>query len=107
MGTLKDSMSDTVRTDIARRVVGEYQRMPYSNFTTGNSFTNFYDVEGVLTNSNAAIFMAIATFSSLTNPSSVINTDTNNGLLLSVTVRHVRDTNSRTRYSQILVNSAQ
>jgi uncharacterized protein (TIGR02598 family) len=104
MGTLKDSMSDTVRSDIARRVVGEYQRMPYSNLLSGTSVTNFYDVEGVPTNSSSGIFMAIV---SLSNAPSLITTDTNNALMLSVTVRHFRDTNSRTRYSQMLVNSAQ
>jgi uncharacterized protein (TIGR02598 family) len=105
MGTLKDSMSDTVRSDIARRIVGEYQRMPFTNFTEGTSVTNFYDVEGVPTNSNSAIFRAIVNLSSLTNP--LITTSTNNALMLDVTVQHFGDTNSRTRYSQILVNSAQ
>ena len=107
MGTLKDSMSDTVRSDIARRVVGEYQRMPFTNLTNGTSATNFYNVEGVLTNSNSAIFRAIVNLTSLTNANSAITADTNNALMLVVTVQHFGDTNSRTRYSQILVNTAQ
>jgi uncharacterized protein (TIGR02598 family) len=103
MGTLKDSMSDTVRTDIARRIVGEYQRMPYSSLVAS---TNFFDSEGVrLASSNAeTIFLAIAT---LSNPPSLIGTDTNTARLFTVTVRHIRDTNSRTSYSQMLVNTAQ
>jgi uncharacterized protein (TIGR02598 family) len=104
MGTLKDSMSDTVRSDIARRVVGEYQRMPYSNLRSGTSVTNFYDVEGIPTNPISGIFMAIV---SLSNPPSLMALDPGNALMLIVTVQHVRDTNSRTRYSQMLVNSAQ
>ena len=103
MGTLKDSMSDTVRSDIARRVVGEYQRMPYSNLVAS---TSFFDSEGGrLASSNAeTIFIAIAT---LSNPPSLISADPNNARMLVVTVQHFRETNSRTRYSQMLVNSAQ
>lgn len=105
MGTLKDSMSDTVRSDIARRIVGEYQRMPYSNLAYGTSVTNFYDMEGVqTTNSSSRIFEAIVT---LTDPPSLITENSTNALMLVVTVRHFADTNSRTRCSQMLVNSAQ
>jgi uncharacterized protein (TIGR02598 family) len=104
MGTLKDSMSDTVRSDIARRVVGEYQRMPYSNLISGTSVDYYYDAEGVATNKAGVIFMATVT---LTNPPSLITENSNNALMLVVTVQHFGDTNSRTRYSQILVNTAQ
>jgi uncharacterized protein (TIGR02598 family) len=107
MGTLKDSMSDTVRSDIARRVVGEFQRMPYSNLISGIPKEYFYDVEGGVADSKSAIFKATVTLTSLSDLNSVITTDSNNALMLSVTVQHVSDTNSRTRYSQMLVNTAQ
>ena len=107
MKNLRQSMDDTVRADIAKAIVGEALRSPYSNVV---SATNYYNDEGIQQGSQNAqtIFNATTTVTSLTSDSSLgLTTDTNIAKQLTVTVKHVSDPNNKTVYTQLLINTAQ
>ena len=110
MKNLRQSMDDTVRADIAREIVGEALRSPYTNVVaTWNGSNNYYTDEGVRLSSVAgAVFKATTTVTSLPSSSSLgLTTDTNIAKQLTVTVQHVSDTNNKTVYTQLLINTKQ
>jgi uncharacterized protein (TIGR02598 family) len=103
MKNLRDSMDDTVRADIVRKVAGEVMRSPYANVAATNYF--FTD-EGVRVDPGDAqtIFVAQTT---ITNAPGLLSTTADIAKLLTVTVRHIADSNNRTVFSQLLINTAQ
>lgn len=100
MKNLRDSMDDTVRADIVRKVAGEAMRSPYASLNLNPSY---YTDEGVETTS-PGIFVATKT---ITDPPGLLSTTTDIAKLLTVTVTHFADTNNRTVFSQLLINTAQ
>ena len=108
MKSLRGSMDDGVRGEIVRKVVAEAGRVPYTDLSTAfNNRLFYFDDEGVQLDSafsNSAIFVAS---NSIANPPSLITSDTNIAQLLRVTVRHFADTNNKTVYSQLILNTAQ
>jgi hypothetical protein len=106
MKSLRGSMDEGVRGEIVRKVVAEAGRVPYTNLWTFSGSLFYFDDEGVQqTNSNAlTIFVASNT---VAPPPLLITTNTNIAQLLKVTVRHFADTNNKTVYSQLILNTAQ
>jgi uncharacterized protein (TIGR02598 family) len=107
MKILRNSMDDTIQVDIARKTVGEAMRVPYTNLTSAFDNKSFYfDDEGVQQASSNAQTIFVASHS-VANPPSLVTADTNIAQLLRVTVRHFADTNNKTVYSQLILNTAQ
>ena len=107
MKTLRNSMDATVQSDLIRKTVGEATRIPFANLATAFDDQRFYfdDEGGQQTSSNAqTIFVASAAVSA---PPSLLPADGSMAKLLTVTVHHFADTNNRTVYSQLIVNTAQ
>ena len=108
MKSLRGSMDDGVRGEIVRKVVAEAGRVPYTDLSTAfNNRLFYFDDEGVQLDSafsNSAIFVAS---NSVANPPSLVTSDPNIAQLLRVTVRHFADTNNKTVYSQLILNTAQ
>jgi len=107
MTTLRDSMDVTVQIDLVRKTAGEAMRIPFTNLSAAFDNKLFYfDDEGVQqTSSNAqTIFVARA---AVTAPPSLLTSDGSIAQLLKVTVYHFADTNNKTVYSQLIVNTAQ
>jgi len=107
MKTLRNSMDDTVQIDLVRKTVGEAMRIPFANLSSAFDNQLFYfDDEGVQqTSSNSqTIFVASA---AVTAPPSLLAVDGSMAQLLKVTVHHFADTNNKTVYSQLIVNTAQ
>ena len=101
MKNLRQSMDDTVRAGIAKEIAGEALRTPYSNVVTNISY---YTDEGVTSSIAGAVFKATTT----TNTQlTLVTTDTNVARMLTITVQHMQDTNNRTVFSQLLINSGQ
>jgi len=101
MKNLRDSMDDTVRADIVRKVAGEVMRS--TNYANVDLSVSYYTDEGVKTTS-PDIFVATKT---ITDPPGLLSTTTDIAKLLTVTVTHFADTNNRTVFSQLLINTAQ
>jgi uncharacterized protein (TIGR02598 family) len=108
MKSLRGSMDDGVRGEIVRKVVAEAGRVPYTNLSSFNGTNFYFDDEGVQQASSNAqtIFVASNSIYAATPPS-LITADTNIAQLLRVTVRHFADTNNKTVYSQLILNTAQ
>jgi uncharacterized protein (TIGR02598 family) len=106
MKSLRGSMDDGVRGEIVRKVVGEAMRVPYTNLSSLNGTNFYFDDEGVQQASSNAQTIFVAS-SSIANPPSLVTTNTNIAQLLRVTVRHFADTNNKTVYSQLILNTAQ
>ena len=107
MKTLRNSMDDSVQIDIVRKTVGEAMRVPFANLSAAFDKQIFYfDDEGVQQASSNAqtVFVASA---AVTAPPSLLATDGSIAQLLKVTVHHFENTNSKTVYSQLIINSAQ
>jgi len=107
MKTLRNSMDDSVQIDIVRKTVGEAMRVPFANLSAAFDKQIFYfDDEGVQQASSNAqtVFVASA---AVTAPPSLLATDGSIAQLLKVTVHHFANTNSKTVYSQLIINSAQ
>ena len=93
-------------------MVAEVGRVPYASLMDFNGTNFFFDDEGVQQASSNAmtIFVAsssISTTNSISTPTNLITSDTNIARLLTVTVRHFADTNNKTVYSQLILNTAQ
>ena len=102
MKNLRDSMDDTVRADIVRKVVGEVMRS--TNYANVDLNPSYYTDEGVKTTS-PGIFVATK---EIKDPPGLLSTTTDIAKLLTVTVTHFKDTNNnRTVFSQLLINTAQ
>jgi uncharacterized protein (TIGR02598 family) len=107
MKSLRGSMDDGVRGEIVRKVVGEAGRVPYTNLSTAfNNRLFYFDDEGVQQASSNAQTIFVAS-NSIANPPPLVTSDTNIAQLLRVTVRHFADTNNKTVYSQLILNTAQ
>jgi uncharacterized protein (TIGR02598 family) len=107
MKSLRGSMDDGVRGEIVRKVVAEAGRVPYTNLSTAfNNRLFYFDDEGVQQASSNAQTIFVAS-NSIAHPPSLVTTDTNIAQLLRVTVRHFADTNNKTVYSQLILNTAQ
>ena len=107
MTSLRGSMDDGVRGEIVRKVVGEAMRVPYTNLSIAfNNQLFYFDDEGVQQASSNAQTIFVAS-NSIANPPSLVTTNTNIARLLRVTVRHFADTNNKTVYSQLILNTAQ
>ena len=107
MKSLRGSMDDGVRGEIVRKVVGEAMRVPYTNLSTAfNNQLFYFDDEGVQQASSNAQTIFVAS-NSIANPPSLVTSDPNIAQLLRVTVRHFADTNNKTVYSQLILNTAQ
>lgn len=107
MKSLRGSMDDGVRGEIVRKVVGEATRVPYANLSIAfNNQLFYFDDEGVQQASSNAQTIFVAS-NSIANPPSLVTTNTNIAQLLKVTVRHFADTNNKTVYSQLILNTAQ
>jgi len=109
MKSLRGSMDDGVRGEIVRKVVGEAGRVPYTNLSTAfNNRLFYFDDEGVQqASSNAQTIFVASNSVYAATPPSLITTDTNIAQLLRVTVRHFADSNNKTVYSQLILNTAQ
>ena len=109
MKSLRGSMDDGVRGEIVRKVVGEAGRVPYTNLSTAfNNRLFYFDDEGVQqASSNAQTIFVASNSVYAATPPSLITSDTNIAQLLKVTVRHFADTNNKTVYSQLILNTAQ
>ena len=104
MKTMRQSMDDSIQADILKTVVAQVQATPYTNISNtwhGQSF--YFTDQGVSTNSAAGIFVATTT---IKNASTTVTTNTNIACLLNITVRHYLDTNNKTVFSQLLLNTA-
>ena len=106
MKILRNSMDDTIQVDIARKTVGEAMRVPYTNLSSFNGTNFYFDDEGIQQASSNAQTIFVASHS-VANPPSLVTADTNIAQLLRVTVRHFADTNNKTVYSQLILNTAQ
>ncbi len=108
MKSLRGSMDDGVRGEIVRKVVAEAGRVPYTNLSSFNGSNSFFDDEGVQQASSNAqtIFVASSSVYAATPPS-LITTNTNIAQVLKVTVQHFADTNNKSVYSQLILNTAQ
>jgi uncharacterized protein (TIGR02598 family) len=106
MKSLRGSMDDGVRGEIVRKVVAEAGRVPYTNLSSFNGSNSFFDDEGVQQASSNAQTIFVAS-SSVAPPPPSVTSDTNIAQLLRVTVQHFADTNNKTVYSQLILNTAQ
>ena len=107
MKSLRGSMDDAVRGEIVRKVVAEAGRVPYTNLSTAfNNRLFYFDDEGVQQASSNAQTIFVAS-NSIANPPVLLTTNTDIAQLLRVTVRHFADTNNKTVYSQLILNTAQ
>ena len=107
MKSLRGSMDDGVRGEIVRKVVAEAGRVPYTNLSTAfNNRLFYFDDEGVQQALSNAQTIFVAS-NSIANPTPLVTSDTNIAQLLRVTVRHFADTNNKTVYSQLILNTAQ
>ena len=109
MKSLRGSMDDGVRGEIVRKVVGEAGRVPYTNLSTAfNNRLFYFDDEGVQqASSNAQTIFVASNSVYAATPPSLITSDTNSAQLLKVTVRHFAETNNKTVYSQLILNTPQ
>jgi uncharacterized protein (TIGR02598 family) len=109
MKSLRGSMDEGVRGEIVRKVVAEAGRVPYTNLSTAfNNRLFYFDDEGVQqASSNAQTIFVASNSVYAATPPSLITSDTNIAQLLKVTVRHFADTNNKTVYSQLILNTAQ
>ena len=106
MKSLRQSMDDSVRGEIVRKVVGEAMRVPYANLGTEFNGINFYfDDEGVQQGSSNAQTIFVVS-NTVANPPSLVTSNTNIAQLLKVTVQHFADTNNKTIYSQLMLNTS-
>ena len=104
MKTMRQSMDDSTRADILKNVVAQIQATPYTNISnTYNGASLYFTDQGVLTNSAGGIFVATTAIRSA--PTNV-TTNTNIACLLKITVNHCLDTNNKTVFSQLLLNTA-
>ena len=106
MKSLRGSMDEGVRGEIVRKVVAEAGRVPYTNLSTFSGSLFYFDDEGVQQASSNAQTIFVAS-NSVANPPDLVTSDTNIAQLLRVTVRHFADTNNKTVYSQLILNTAQ
>ena len=106
MKSLRGSMDDAVRGEIVRKVVAEAGRVPYTNLSSFNGTNFYFDDEGVQQASSNAQTIFVAS-NSIADPPSLVTTDPDIAQLLRVTVRHFADTNNKTVYSQLILNTAQ
>ena len=107
MKTLRNSMDDSVQTDIVRKTVGEAMRVPFTNLSAAFDQQLFYfDDEGVQQASSNAQTIFLAS-NAVTPPPSLLTTNGSIAQLLKVTVHHFANTNSKTVYSQLIINTAQ
>ncbi len=107
MKTLRNSMDATVQIDLVRKTVGEATRMPFANLSTAFDKKLFYfDNEGVQQVSRNAQTIFVAS-TAVTAPPSLLAVDGSMARLLNVTVHHIEDTNNKTVFSQLIVNTAQ
>ena len=103
MKNLRQSMDDTVRSDIAREIVGEALRSPWTNLVNFTNATFYYTDEGMLTNSTGALFKVS---NSLSAAPGLLGVNTN-CQLFTTTVQHISDTNNMTVYTQLIINTGQ
>ena len=88
MKSLRESMDDSVRGEIVRKVVGEAMRVPYANLGTEFNGINFYfDDEGVQQGSSNAQTIFVVS-NTVANPPSLVTSNT-------------------TIYSQLILNTSQ
>jgi uncharacterized protein (TIGR02598 family) len=107
MKSLRDSMDETVRGEIVRKVAGEALRVPYANLSAEfQNQTFFYDDEGIQQSSSNASTIFVAT-TAISAPPSLITSDTGIARLLSMNVQHFADAKNRTVHSQLILNTAQ
>jgi uncharacterized protein (TIGR02598 family) len=106
MKSLRGSMDDGVRGEIVRKVVAEAGRVPYTNLSSFNGTNFYFDDEGVQQASSNAQTIFVAS-NSIVPPPSLVTTNTDIAQLLRVTVRHFADTNNKTVYSHLILNTAQ
>lgn len=105
MKTLRNSMDVTVQSDLVRKTVGEAMRIPFGNLSTAFDNKLFYfDDEGVQQPSRNPQTIFVAS-SAVTSPPSLLAADGSIAKLLKVTVYHFADTNNKTVYSQLIVNT--
>ncbi len=106
LGTMRDSMDETVMTGIAREIFSEAQREDWNNLPA--RFANetfFYTDEGVRTDTQAEANGGFVAEVTLADPPALLGADTDTARLLQVTVRHFADTNNRMTRSELLVNT--
>ena len=107
MKSLRDSMDETVRGEIVRKVSGEALRIPYTRLLEEFQNKTFYfNDEGIQQTSSNASTIFLAT-TALAAPPSLITSDTGIARLLSVNVQHFADENNKTVHSQLILNTAQ
>ena len=107
MKSLRDSMDETVRGEIVRKVAGEALRVPYANLSAEFQNQTFYfDDEGIRQSSSNASTIFVAT-TAISAPPSLITSDTGIARLLSMNVQHFADAKNRTVHSQLILNTAQ
>ena len=107
MKSLRDSMDETVRGEIVRKISGEALRIPYTRLSEEfQNKTLFFDDEGVQQSSSNASTIFVAT-TVLAAPPSLITSDTGIARLLSVNVQHFADSKNKTIHSQLILNTAQ
>lgn len=109
MKSLRGSMDDGVRGEIVRKVVAEAGRVPYTNLSTEfNNRLFYFDDEGVQqASSNAQTIFVASNSVYAATPPSLVTTNTNIAQVLKVTVQHFADTNNKSVYSQLILNTAQ
>ena len=109
MKNLRQSMDDTVRSDIAREIASQALRTPFTNVVAS---TRYFTDEGMETNSSPGAYVFIAS-TSLTNNNaiSLLSSDasfTNTVKVLNIRVYHFQDSNNnQTVFSQLLMNTGQ
>jgi len=107
MKSLRDSMDETVRAEIVRKVSGEALRVPYAKLLDEFQNKTFYfDDEGIQQSSSNASTIFVAT-TAVSAPPALITSDSVIARLLSVNVRHFADGNNKTVHSQLILNTAQ
>jgi uncharacterized protein (TIGR02598 family) len=107
MKSLRESMDETVRAEIVRKVSSEALRVPYRLLSEEfQNKTNYFDDEGVQQSSSNASTIFVAT-TALTEPPSLITSDKEIATLLYIKVQHFADVNNKTVHSQLILNTAQ
>jgi uncharacterized protein (TIGR02598 family) len=108
MKNLRQSMDDTVRSDIAREIASQALRTPFSNVVPS---TRYFTDEGMETNSSPGAYVFIASTSLTNNAISLLSSNasfTNTVKVLNIRVYHFQDSNNnQTVFSQLLMNTSQ
>jgi len=107
MKNLRQSMDDTVRSDIAREIASQALRTPFTNV---DASTRYFTDEGMETNSSpgAYVFIASTSLANVNASPLLSGISPDKARVLNIRVYHFQDSNNnQTVLSQLLINTDQ